>query len=142
MLARNRIVLVENKLLGGRARIFLRHVEEAGSGRRQQFDFLGDRLMDDLSKEEVAFALFVQFSDNKKTEPIDDCRVIWKTHFHQVATIMIPRQDIDTDERRKKDLELTYSPGHAIIEHAPLGSVNMIRRKVYEQLAKERIAHQ
>ena len=108
-------------------------------------DFLRSRLRTDLSKDakdEISFALFVQFQESEKTEPIDDSGVEWKTPFHQVATIMIPRQDIDTDERTKKDLELTYSPGHSIIEHAPLGSVNMIRRKVYEQLAKERIAHQ
>jgi len=107
-------------------------------------NFLRNRLISDLSedaKEEISFALFVQFHKNDKTEPIDDTRVIWRTPFHRVATITIPKQHLDTTERKKKDIELTYSPGHAIMEHTPLGSVNAVRRKVYEILAKERLQH-
>ena len=85
--------------------------------------------------------MFVQFHESEETEPIDDSGIEWKTPFHRVATITIPKQNIDTPERHKKDLDLTYSPGHSMIEHAPLGGVNMIRKKVYKQLAKERLAH-
>lgn len=107
-------------------------------------NFLRERLIRDLSEnapEEVSFALFVQFHENEHTEPIDDSRIIWKTPFHRVATIMLPKQDLDTPERKQEDINMSFSPGHAIHEHAPLGSVNMVRRKVYKELAEERLRH-
>jgi hypothetical protein len=107
-------------------------------------DFLRERLIEDLSdknSEEIAFELSIQFQENKETEPIDNSGVIWKTKFKPVATIKIPKQNLNTEERLCKDARMSFSPGHAMIEHQPLGSVNMVRRKVYETLAKERLAH-
>ena len=107
-------------------------------------NFLRDRLIRDLSphaKEDVAFALYVQFQENEKTEPIEDVSVTWKTEFHPVGIITIPKQNIDTEDRKQEDEKMTFSPGRTIVEHAPLGGVNMIRKKVYEQLAKERLKH-
>ncbi len=102
-------------------------------------DFLRARLKEDLLKSEVSFKLFVQFHKSKKTEPIDDCTVVWKTKFHHVATITLLEQDID--EIEELDDKTSFSPGHAIPEHAPCGNVNLIRAKVYEDLAKKRLAH-
>ena len=107
-------------------------------------DFLRERLIKDLSndsKDEISFGLFVQFQENEETEPVEDPSVNWKTTFHRVATITLPKQDIDTEEREKKVINISFSPGHAMQEHAPLGCVNMIRRKVYAQLSRERREH-
>jgi hypothetical protein len=46
--------------------------------------------------------------------------------------------EIDTDTRIEEDERMSFSPGNAIPEHAPLGSINMVRKKVYEQLAIDR----
>jgi hypothetical protein len=43
VLARDGIVLLENKLLCGGAWVLFGDVEKASVGRRQQFDFLGNR---------------------------------------------------------------------------------------------------
>jgi hypothetical protein len=40
VLARDRVVLLENQLFCRRARVLLRHVEEAGAGGRQELDLL------------------------------------------------------------------------------------------------------
>jgi len=107
-------------------------------------NFLRERLIRDLSKyakEDVSFALYVQFQENPEKEPIDNSAVIWKTKFYRVATIHIPKQKLNTPERMEMDKKLTFSPGHASMEHRPLGTVNAVRRKVYEVLAKERLAH-
>lgn len=107
-------------------------------------DFLREALIEDLSEgstHDVGFDLLVQFQENEKTEPVDDSRVIWKTPFEKVATITIPRQLLNTEERKRKDLQLSYSPGHSLTAHAPRGSVNMVRRKIYAVLAKERLEH-
>src|SRR5689334_21174499 len=44
MLARDGVVLLEAQLLGLRARILLRHVEEAGIGAADELDLVGCRL--------------------------------------------------------------------------------------------------
>jgi hypothetical protein len=108
-------------------------------------NFLTERLIKDLSKdakEDITFGLFVRFHENDVTEPIEDPSVEWKTKAHKVAIITIPKQTgIDTEERALKDINMYFSPGHAIPEHAPLGGVNMIRRKVYGELGEERRRH-
>lgn len=104
-------------------------------------DFLKERLTDDLStgaKEEVAFGLYVQFQENEHTEPVDNSSVLWETPFHQVGTILLPKQNLASDEM---DQRITFSPGHSMVEHAPLGGVNMVRRKAYAILSAERLAH-
>lgn len=112
--------------------------------RKPADNFLRQRLIQDLKhpKEVISFALFVQFQTNNEKEPIDDATVKWKSPFFKVAIITIPRQEIDTDERYEEDTRMSFSPGNAIHEHAPLGSINMVRKKVYEQLAKDRLKEQ
>lgn len=109
------------------------------------FNFLTKRLIADLSehsKEDITFGLFVQFHKDESTTPINDPSVLWKTPFHQVAVISIPKQkEIDTAERAAIDINMSFSPGHSMKEHEPLGDVNMIRRKVYGELSKERREH-
>jgi len=109
--------------------------------RKPANNFLRERLIKELEhpKEKISFALFVQFQTNNVKEPLDDATVTWKTPFYRVATITLPEQDIATDERNEEDERLSFSPGNAIPEHAPLGSINMVRKKVYEQLAKDRV---
>src|ERR1044072_4500331 len=109
--------------------------------RKPADNFLRQRLIQDIQhpKEEISFALFVQFQTNNEKEPIDDATVKWRSPFYKVAIITIPRQEIDTDERYEEDARMSFSPGNAIHEHAPLGSINMIRKKVYEQMAKDRL---
>ena len=112
--------------------------------RKPAGNFLRQRLIQDLKqpKEEISFALFVQFQTNNEKEPIDDATVAWTTPFYKVATITLPRQEIDTETRIEEDTRIHFSPGNAIPEHAPLGSINMVRKKVYEQLAKDRLKEQ
>jgi catalase len=107
-------------------------------------NFLRDRLIRDLSedaKDPVAFGLFVQFQENDQAEPIDDSTVDWKTPFCRVATIILPRQHVNTPARGRLDEKMSFSPGNAIVAHAPLGSVNRIRVEVYGEMAKERLNH-
>lgn len=109
-----------------------------------QYDFLSKRLAEDLSesgKEPIAFELAVQFQETETTEPIDDTSVEWKTIFHPIAILKISKQNPDTPARKEEDQKTSFSPGNAIREHRPLGSVNLIRAQVYKTLAKDRIEH-
>jgi hypothetical protein len=56
---------------------------------------------------------------------------LWEESFQKVATIIIPKQDFDTAERRNFDESLAFNPWHSLPEHAPLGKVNEVRRLVY-----------
>jgi catalase len=105
-------------------------------------NYLRDQLLEDLwidYKENIGFELFVQFQENLKSEPIDNSAVIWKTCFYKVGTITILKQNFDTKEMQERAEMMSFSPGHAMIEHAPLGSVNEVRRKVYQKLGMERM---
>ena len=104
-------------------------------------DFLTEQLAFDLSPgqpQKVMFGLYVPFQENPATEPIEDPTVRWKTRMHRVGTIVILPHKLKYPDRKGKDLQLNYSPGHAITDHAPLGAVNQIRRQVYENLALDR----
>src|SRR5262245_52230536 len=59
VLAGDRIIFLEGKLLSGRAWVLLGHIEEAGSRRTQEFDLLGDGLgHGDISAALIAGTLF------------------------------------------------------------------------------------
>lgn len=107
-------------------------------------DFLRMQLAKDLAedaKEPVAFDLYVQFQEDQHTEPIEDTTIIWKTPFQKVATINVPKQHIYGSEHLKLEKEMTFSPGNAIMEHAPLGSINRVRVDSYKAMASDRNAH-
>jgi hypothetical protein len=106
------------------------------------YNFLREKLIEDLSfksRHAVAFELLVQFEDSTLKDPIENTAVIWNTPFHRVATIIIPQQYLDTIERGQLDQRMYFCPSHTIKDHEPLGSVNMIRSRIYETLARERL---
>lgn len=107
-------------------------------------DFLRKQLVMDLSenaRQNIQFELMVQFQENEATEPLENTAITWKTEAYRVAYINIPKQHFDTPDRRLKDDNMSFSPGHAVIEHKPLGNINTIRRYVYPKLATERRNH-
>jgi hypothetical protein len=55
-----------------------------------------------------------------------------------VATIRIPSQTFDFEERKRLDEGMFFTPWHTILEHEPVGSVNLSRKKLYSELAKAR----
>jgi hypothetical protein len=59
--------------------------------------------------------------------------------FVTVATITIPPQPFDSSERRAACERLFFTPWHGIQEHLPLGSINRLRRAVYEASAQFRL---
>ncbi len=73
---------------------------------------------------------------------IEDACFEWDEQKHPfacVATITIPAQDFETDQRRALCESLTFTPWHGIVEHRPLGGINRLRLAVYE--ASTRFRH-
>jgi hypothetical protein len=58
--------------------------------------------------------------------------------FIPVATVHIPRQDIDTPVRTEFAKALSLNPWHCLPEHRPLGNQNRARRQMYWQLSRLR----
>jgi hypothetical protein len=66
---------------------------------------------------------------------IEDACFEWpesKYPFVSVATITIPPQDFDSDERKLQCENLVFTPWHGLTEHQPIGGINRLRLSVYE----------
>jgi hypothetical protein len=58
--------------------------------------------------------------------------------FHEVATVYIPRQDIDSPRRNEFAENISFNPWHALPEHRPLGVINRVRKVVYDKISNVR----
>lgn len=101
-------------------------------------DFLRHRLRADLATTAASFEICIQRQVNPRTEPIEDSAVEWHTPLVKVATLTIPAQDFETDEQKRREQVITFSPWHAMREHRPLGGINRFRRRLYATLSAER----
>ena len=85
-----------------------------------------------LARETITFDFAVQL--RKADMPINDAAPRWDegvSPFRKVATLTIPPQSFRTRERDELAEALSFSPGHARLEHRPLGSINRARMRVY-----------
>jgi len=72
------------------------------------------------------------------TMSVEDSMTEWdetEAPFYEVATIRIPQQDFDTPEQNALGENLSFNPWHALPEHRPLGSINRMRKVVYERIS-------
>jgi catalase len=109
----------------------------------RQDDYLRRGLAEHLAKSDACFEFLVQVQDPAKNMPIEDPRVEWRESdapFQRVATVTIPAQVFDTPERDAFCENLAFTPWHGHIDHRPLGSLNRIRKAVYEGIAVYRHA--
>ena len=85
--------------------------------------------------------LFRSIYVNDEKTPIEEPMQEWKEQdspFIKLATLTIPAQKFDFTERYRFDEGLSFMAWHTLQEHAPLGSVNLARRKVYQEIVKAR----
>lgn len=100
--------------------------------------FLQQRLAVDLEETEAHFDFKVQLQENVKTEPIEDTSTEWKTPFHTVGSLTIPKQSFQQQDRIIFGENLLFSPWNCIPEHRPLGGINRARKEVYQLLGELR----
>jgi catalase len=107
-------------------------------------DALRAELAGRLSADDVRWRLAIQpFLDEERT-PIEDAAIDWRkltSTSLEVATLILPRQNI-LDQNGVLALreieELDFNPWNAPPEFRPLGSINRLRRLVYEMAAAAR----
>ena len=100
--------------------------------------YLSDNLQQHLSQADATFDFLVQLRTDPETMPIENAAVEWSEEqapFVKVATLRIPKQQFRTAERDAMAKALSFSPGHALVEHRPIGGVNRARMRVYREQA-------
>jgi hypothetical protein len=94
-----------------------------------------------LSHAPACFAFLIQLQDPTKSMPIEDTTIEWResdSPFLHAATLIIPRQEIDTAVTNQFCENLSFDPWHGVQDHYPVGAMNRARRAVYEAVAKFR----
>ena len=102
-------------------------------------DYLSKVMQAHLNRHEASFDLCIQLQ--KDGMPIEDASVEWseeESPFIKVATLRIPSQKFRTKERAELAESLSFSPGNALREHAPLGGLNRARIAIYKSLTSFR----
>jgi catalase len=119
------------------------HTETIESTLPDSENYLREAMVASLTEagQEARFDFLVQvFVDEEKT-PIEDPMQEWKAEdapYIKVATLHIPSQPFDFEERKRLDEGLSFSPWHTLPDHEPLGSVNLARKKIYQTIAQAR----
>ena len=100
-------------------------------------DYLRERLVAHLAREEARFEFLVQFQADGRKMPIEDAGVEWRERespFRRVAEIRIPVQTLEGPNVASCE-QLSFNPWHALADHRPLGDFNRARREIYRAMA-------
>jgi len=103
--------------------------------------YLRADLHERLGRGEARLRLLVQFQTSDEQMPLDRATVRWSEEASppvHVATLVLPRQDLDTRGQSTYGENLAYNPWHALPEHAPVGSLAEARKVVYRASADNR----
>ncbi|NDI35311.1 catalase family protein [Chengkuizengella sediminis] len=103
--------------------------------------YLTDNIENHLREHEASFDFMIQLQKDPLQMPVEDAGVEWKetdSPFIKVATIKIPQQTFRTKERDELAEDMSFSPGHVLLEHQPIGGINRARVEIYKNLSKFR----
>jgi Catalase len=103
-------------------------------------NYLSEAMQAHLSDHQASFDFCVQL--RKGDMPIEDAGREWReaeSPFVKVATLRFEPQAFKGVKERTELAEiLSFSPAHALPEHAPLGGINRARVAIYKALSKFR----
>jgi hypothetical protein len=87
--------------------------------------------------------LRVQLCTNIETMPVEDASVVWpesESPYVAVARIRVePQPAWDAERQSAIDGGLSFSVWHGCAAHRPLGSINRVRKAVYDAMSRERL---
>jgi hypothetical protein len=105
-------------------------------------NFLREAMRHTLAVGDACMNFMIQPRTSNKLD-VEDARTQWSEEdapFYKVATIHIPKQEFDSPEQTAFCENLSFTPWHALPEHKPLGSINRLRKVVYERISNTRHA--
>ncbi|KAF2123374.1 heme-dependent catalase [Dothidotthia symphoricarpi CBS 119687] len=105
---------------------------------------LADWLMEYYAENGAKYEFKIQLGTSPEHHPTEDASIVWDeatAPYQTIAVIEFPPQDALTAARRVfwEDY-MKLSPWDALAEHQPLGSINRLRRVVYDMSRKKREA--
>ncbi|CDZ98863.1 Catalase-like domain [Phaffia rhodozyma] len=90
------------------------------------------------------YDLLAQFSSSLESQPVEDASQVWDEAYApwiKLGELEFGVQDSLSNERRQWwENEIALSPFNALEDHRPLGSVNRLRKRVYEASRTRRAA--
>lgn len=105
-------------------------------------DFLRDALRHQLQQGDACMELMVQ-PRTSRTMSVEDSMREWpegNAPFYPVARLHIRQQVFDTPAQNASCERLAFNPWHALPEHRPLGSMNRLRKIIYDHTSRARHA--
>ena len=95
-----------------------------------------------FAKEGFVWEIRAQLWSNRDSQSIEDASIQWaedQSPYRTIATLRVLAQNAYSPERQKYfDEMLSFSPGHGLEAHRPLGSIMRARMQVYNALSKYR----
>jgi len=91
-------------------------------------------LEETLRSQQLLFEFQVQLRTSAQNMPVEDATVQWpesESPYRTVALVLIPRQEINTEEQKAVCKQLSFNVWHAVADHRPLGGINRLRREAY-----------
>ena len=86
---------------------------------------------------------------NIKDDPIVNASIenassLWDEAEHKFIsvakiTIPAPQPEVDSEENKAHCEKLAFTPWHSLVEHQPIGSINRLRKSVYQASAEHRL---
>jgi hypothetical protein len=114
-----------------------------GSGEKPDYEdpfYLRADLHARLKRGGARIRFLVQFRMDDAM-PLDQATVRWSEEASRpvhVATLVLPRQDLDARGQSTYGENLAFNPWHALPEHEPVGSIALARKVVYQASANVR----
>lgn len=108
---------------------------------RLKYNYLTENMQKHLMNNEAKFDFLIQIRNNEKDMPINDASIKWnekEAPFIKIGEICIPKQGFMNKERSYLSENLSFSPGNSVMDHRPLGDINLARISIYEELSKFR----
>lgn len=108
-------------------------------------DYLRRALTESINQNErIEFDFMVQVrSDNSDDMGIENASSIWDENqfpFIKIAKITIPtpQTEVNSEANKAQCEAMAFTPWHSLPEHQPIGSINRLRKEVYQTSAKHR----
>ncbi len=108
-------------------------------------NYLRDVLTETMSRnEDLHFDFMLQVRSEGDDLGIENASSEWKESdypFFSVAKITIPRPqpEVNSEENKAHCENLAFTPWHSLVEHQPIGSINRLRKSVYQASAEHRL---
>ncbi len=115
-----------------------------GGGEKPDYEdpfYLRSDLHARLKNGEARFRFLVQFRKGDEAMPLDRATVRWDEAVSppvHVATLILPKQDLDARGQSTYGENLAFNPWHALPDHQPEGSISAARKVVYQASANVR----